>query len=123
VRQIYDSAEHLYTPKPLSGPSIVLLRACAGEANDTPYREIYADQMFGWGSLTKSLTIVDVDGGHSSMLQEPFVESLADALRTHLIHDSQSSCASFINGSDVEKSVPFADAQRQFADAQPENAA
>jgi hypothetical protein len=122
VRQIYDSAERLYTAKPLFGPSIVLVRARTGEAGDTPYREIYTDQTFGWGSLTNSLTVVDVDGGHSSMLQEPFVESLVDALLPHLIYDSRSPCASSVRGSDVEKSL-VADAQRQFADAQPEDAA
>ena len=57
-------------------------RACScarelGEASDTPYREIYADETFGWGAVTQDLIVVDVEGGHSSMLQEPFVESLA----------------------------------------------
>jgi thioesterase domain-containing protein len=86
VRQIYDSAEALYKPKSFSPATVVLLRARAGEGNDTPYREIYADETFGWGSITHALTVVDVDGGHSSMLQDPFVESLVSALMPP--HDS-----------------------------------
>jgi FkbH-like protein len=89
VRQIYDSAEPLYVPKPLPGTPTVLIRATVGEANDTPYREIYADAAFGWKSVIAGLTVVDVDGGHSSMLQEPFVESLAEALLPCLVVKSE----------------------------------
>jgi thioesterase domain-containing protein len=89
LRQIYDSAETRYLPKPLSGASAVLVRARIGEGDDTPYREIYADETFGWGVITQGLTIVDVEGGHSSMLQEPFVESLAAALMPHLSRKSK----------------------------------
>ncbi len=86
VRQIYESAEAPYVPKPLSHASVVLVRARAGVPHDTPYmddtayREIYADDTFGWRGLTDKLIVIDVDGGHSSMLQEPFVRSLATAL-------------------------------------------
>ncbi len=86
VRQIYASAEALYVPRPLSHASVVLVRARAGVAHDTPdvddtaYLEIYADDTFGWRELTDKLVVIDVDGGHSSMLQEPFVQSLATAL-------------------------------------------
>jgi thioesterase domain-containing protein len=86
VRQIYASAEALYVPRPLSHASVVLMRARAGVAHempdvdDTAYLEIYADKTFGWRELTDKLVVIDVDGGHSSMLQEPFVESLATAL-------------------------------------------
>ena len=89
VRQIYDSAETNYVPKPLSVASSVLLRARIGEASDTPYREIYADDTFGWGEVTQDLIVVDVEGGHSSMLQEPFVESLAAELMPHIGYKSE----------------------------------
>jgi FkbH-like protein len=87
VREIYDSAEALYIPKPLAGVTAVLVRARAGEGIDTPYREIYADESLGWGSITDALSVVDVDGGHSSMLQEPFVASLSAALVPYLVHE------------------------------------
>jgi thioesterase domain-containing protein len=86
VRQIYASAEAVYLPKPLSQTVVLLVRARAGVApdipdvDDTAFREIYADDTFGWRELTDKLVVIDVDGGHSSMLQEPFVQSLAAAL-------------------------------------------
>jgi thioesterase domain-containing protein len=84
VRQIYDSAEARYAPKRLSLSSIVLVRAQTGQASDTPYRNIYADESFGWNAVAPSVRIIDVAGGHSSMLQEPFVYSLAEALTPYL---------------------------------------
>jgi thioesterase domain-containing protein len=80
VREIYDTAETLYTPRPLSIPSIVLLRGLEGEGNDTPYQEIYTERTFGWGTVASNLKVVDVSGGHSSMLQDGFVDALAKAI-------------------------------------------
>jgi FkbH-like protein len=87
TRQIYDSAEALYVPKPLPLPSVVLARAQTGEADDIPYRYIYADETFGWDTVARGLAIVDVDGGHSTMLQEHYVDSLAEALMPYLQHN------------------------------------
>ena len=81
---IYDSAEARYLPKPLSISSIVLVRAQRGTGNDRPFRDIYADETFGWDAIANPLSVVDVQGGHSSMFQEPFVESLAAALLPYL---------------------------------------
>jgi thioesterase domain-containing protein len=84
VRQIYESAEAVYVPKSLTHASVVLVRARAGVQHDTPddtaWREIYADDTFGWRGLTDKLVVIDVDGGHSSMLHEPFVQTVAAAL-------------------------------------------
>ena len=87
-RQIYESAEARYVPKPLCGASVVLVRARHHTCflSDTPYREIYADETLGWGAITQGLAFVDVDGGHGTMLQEPFVKSLAQALLLHINH-------------------------------------
>jgi thioesterase domain-containing protein len=84
VRQIYESAEARWLPKHLRDARVLLVRARTGEAADTPFREIYSDETLGWGSVTDGLAVVDVDGGHSSMLQEPFAESLAAALVPHV---------------------------------------
>jgi thioesterase domain-containing protein len=84
ARQIYDSAEARYIPKPLTARSVVLVRAQTGEAEDTPYREIYADETLGWSEVAPGLAVVDVEGGHSTMLQEHFVDSLAEALMPYL---------------------------------------
>jgi FkbH-like protein len=88
VRDIYDSAEARYVPATFADAGVVLVRARYGEGADTPYREIYADDTFGWGLVAPAIEVIDVEGGHSSMLQEPFVESLAAALRLKLQEDS-----------------------------------
>ena len=93
VREIYNSAEALYVPKPLSGVDVILMRASASDAADTPYREIYDDETLGWGATTDNLKVVDVEGGHSSMLQEAFVDSLAAALKPHLTRSPTSTHA------------------------------
>jgi FkbH-like protein len=90
VRQIYDSAEAFYLPKSLSGVTVLLVRARASDAVDTPYLEIYDDETLGWGAIADNLKIVDAEGGHSSMLQEPFVDSLALTLMPYLTHKPKS---------------------------------
>jgi FkbH-like protein len=82
--QIYNSAEARYSAKPLSLSSVLLVRAQTGKGNDTPFRDIYVDETFGWAAVTHCLTVLDVDGGHSTMLQERFVDSLAVALMPYL---------------------------------------
>ncbi len=88
VRDIYDSAEARYVPATFADAGVVLVRARYGEGADTPYRDIYADDTFGWGLVVPAVEVIDVEGGHSSMLQEPFVASLAAALRPKLEADS-----------------------------------
>jgi hypothetical protein len=74
-----------YQPKPLEIPHLVLIRAQRGEGgDDTPYQEIYADDAFGWRAVAENITLVDVDGGHSTLLRERFVDSLAAALLPYL---------------------------------------
>jgi thioesterase domain-containing protein len=90
VRQIYDSAEAHYRPKPISLSSMLLVRAKVGEGDDTPYREIYSDDTLGWRRLVRNLTVLDVNGGHSSMLQEPFVDSMVEALKPYIEHQVSS---------------------------------
>jgi acyl-CoA synthetase (AMP-forming)/AMP-acid ligase II/thioesterase domain-containing protein len=84
TREILTIAEAHYLPGPLSSTPVALVRARTGEGTDTPYRDIYADDTFGWGELAHNLKLIDVDGGHSSMLQEQFVESLVEALKPYV---------------------------------------
>jgi FkbH-like protein len=79
-REVYNLAEAGYLPKKLSIPHVVLVRAQNGEGNDTPFRDIYVGDNLGWDDLAEGLTTVDVEGGHSTMLQEGFIDSLAQAL-------------------------------------------
>lgn len=82
-RAIYDHVEHAYQPLP-SAVSAVLLRATEGSGNDIPYREVFADPTLGWAGVARDLVVVDVEGGHASMLQEPQAASLARAILPHL---------------------------------------
>jgi FkbH-like protein len=83
IRQIYDSAEASYEPSRTAAPTL-LVRARAGHGGDTPFREIYADDNLGWASVTEALHVEDVDGGHFTMLQEPFAGSVAQTISDRL---------------------------------------
>ena len=82
VRQIYESAVSDYRPNPLRSGSLAVVRAQhrTPSSSDTPYSMIYSDQALGWAELAQDLTFVDAAGGHSTMLEEPFVRSLAAKL-------------------------------------------
>jgi thioesterase domain-containing protein len=61
--------------------AIVLVRAREGENADAPATEVVVDPLLGWGERSaRPLEIVDAPGGHSSMLQEPKVEFIANRL-------------------------------------------
>lgn len=80
VMQIYNALEARYHPPVLRETPILLVRASAGEGADTPYRQFYREEDFGWGCVADRLEVVDVSGGHSSMLQEQSVDALVGAL-------------------------------------------
>ncbi|WP_225852663.1 hypothetical protein, partial [Haemophilus parainfluenzae] len=49
------------------------------------YIEVYEDPHLGWDCRVQGqLQIVDLPGGHSSMLQEPYVTTAATLFRTQL---------------------------------------
>jgi FkbH-like protein len=89
-RAIYNHAERRYAPTRSTSLRALLVRARSGSASggDMPYVDVYEDPAFGWRGLVADLEIVDVDGGHSSMLQEPHAASLASALRARLQAES-----------------------------------
>jgi acetoacetyl-CoA synthetase len=93
VRDIYDRAESRYHPRQLSDANVLLLRAQSGQGNDTSYRQIYQDEALGWRLSVPDLEIIDAEGGHSSMLQEPFVASLAAVLGQRMVNGGQSLAA------------------------------
>jgi FkbH-like protein len=80
VMQIYNALESQYVPPVLADIPVLLVRASAGDGTDTPYRDLYRDEDFGWREVAGKLELVDVQGGHSSMLQEEAIESLATAM-------------------------------------------
>ena len=83
VRTAYLFAERHYRPEePLDG-ELVLFRATRGAGPDEPYVQRYEDPLLGWGPrATRGVRAVDVPGGHSSMLQKPHVNVLAESLQS-----------------------------------------
>jgi thioesterase domain-containing protein/acyl carrier protein len=58
---------------------------CVFKAEEDPFGWGRGDNKLGWGSVaTGSFNVVDVPGGHMSMLTEPHVGALARALSTEL---------------------------------------
>jgi thioesterase domain-containing protein/acyl carrier protein len=88
VASLYSIAEAAYALAPGKyADQVLLVRATRGVGTDAPHIQRYEHEDLGWQSLVgDTLTIEDVDAGHSSMLQEPFVEQTAalvlDALST-----------------------------------------
>jgi FkbH-like protein len=85
VRTVYLFAEKSYQPQGQYDGELVLLRATRGEGPDEPYVERYLDPLLGWGQrATQGVCAHDVPGGHSSMLQEPNVRTLAEQLQASI---------------------------------------
>jgi thioesterase domain-containing protein/acyl carrier protein len=64
-----------------------LYRATRGDGTpaDQPYIERYGDPQLGWSPrVARPIEVVDVPGGHASLLQEPNVQRLAEAMNAHL---------------------------------------
>jgi FkbH-like protein len=82
VRTVYLFAEKGYRPDGPFDGRLVLFRATRGEGSDEPYVDRYTDPLLGWDQrATQGVRVYDVPGGHSSMLQEPYVETLAEQLQ------------------------------------------
>ena len=97
VRTVYLFAEKEYVPQELYQGEVVLFRATkgVGSSSDEPYINIYSDPLFGWDKrVTKGVKVYDIPGGHSSMLQEPNVQIMAESINA---------C---INAVILEESVP-----------------
>ena len=84
VAQIYTALELRYLPPALSDVPVLLIRASQGVDADTPYRDIYSGEDFGWRAVAGQLMLADVAGGHASMLQHAHVDSLASSLLAQL---------------------------------------
>jgi thioesterase domain-containing protein len=85
IRTVYDVAEAEYQPRHVVRDEIVLYRATGGTGDDEAYKELYADPMLGWQKRTLAgVRVIDVAGGHGSMLEEPHVAALAEPLSAYL---------------------------------------
>ncbi|MCB9652080.1 MAG: HAD-IIIC family phosphatase [Deltaproteobacteria bacterium] len=85
VAEIYDLAEAAYGPQPLSAP-VVLFKATTGEGHDLPHRAKFEAEDLGWGQWCEGgVEIIDVPGGHSSMLQDERAEVMAARIGQALV--------------------------------------
>jgi thioesterase domain-containing protein len=82
-RTIYNYAEKGFRPSPSTVRGL-LIRATQGTGDDIPYAQVFKDPTLGWASIVSDLVVVDVQGGHASMLQEPQVDSLVSAILPHV---------------------------------------
>ena len=82
VRTTYLFAARQYRPERQLHGELALFRATHGVGLDAPFIEFFADPELGWRSRARGgVRVIDVPGGHTSMLQEPNVSVLADALQ------------------------------------------
>jgi amino acid adenylation domain-containing protein len=87
VRQIVSHAQRSKRVHGRLAGDALLLRARHGDGTqaDQPFIEIFEDPLFGWSSVVDGKVVVaDVDGGHSSMLQEPFVASTQAVFQAYI---------------------------------------
>jgi len=85
VRTVYLFAEKEYAPQELYKGEVTLFRATKGEGSDEPYVNIYSDPLLGWGKrVTQGVKVYDIPGGHSSMLQEPNAQVVAERIDAYI---------------------------------------
>lgn len=87
AREVFARAEAEFQPGVLRDVNAVLFRASVGYAadraaygaeDDRPFRELLVAPDFGWQPLLeRTLRVIDVPGGHSSMLRQPHAQVLA----------------------------------------------
>ncbi len=86
--KVYEFAHREHVPQGVfSGGEVVVFRAMEGDGSlgDTPYIEVFSDPFFGWKErVSGEISLVDIPGGHSSMLQEPNVRVLAERMQEHI---------------------------------------
>lgn len=85
VREIYLAARARYVPQRAKIRQVALLKATDGYGDDEPVARLSDDPLLGWGPVVAGeLQAVEVPGGHSSMLQEPYVRGVARVLEGFL---------------------------------------
>ncbi len=88
-RTIFQFAEKNYSPQGLYQGEVLLLRATQASntfdntpIDDTPYAEFFTDPLLGWENrVTQGVKAYDLAGGHSSMLQPPNVQVMAEKMQ------------------------------------------
>ena len=84
VRDVYNDAAERYRQRAQLDGGVVLIRARQGDGQkeDRPLAELVDDPTFGWQRhVSAPIVCIDVAGGHSSLLQEPNVREVGQALQ------------------------------------------
>ena len=77
---IYNRAIKDFKLKEYKG-SITLMKGSSGEKEDAPMKTKIEDPFFGWKEIHKDeILVIDVPGGHTSMLQKENVNNIAQIL-------------------------------------------
>ena len=85
VRTAYTFARRSYRPGTPYQGELALFRATSGIGDDEPYVDRYSDPLLGWARrATAGVRAYDVPGGHSSMLQEPHVRTMAKDMQAYI---------------------------------------
>jgi len=85
VQTVYLFTAKGYQPDGMFEGELALFRASHGEGIDEPFVMRYNDPLLGWGRrATQGVRVLDVPGGHSSMLQEPNVRELAKQMQLYI---------------------------------------
>jgi amino acid adenylation domain-containing protein len=87
VRQIISFAQRSARAKVRFEGDALLIRAKNGDGTlgDEPFIEQFVDPLFGWANgITGRVVVADVDGGHSTLLQEPYVASTHAVLQAYI---------------------------------------
>jgi amino acid adenylation domain-containing protein len=78
VREIYLAAVRHYQPRPSQRVRAVVFSATEHGGDEPPFRELLVDPDLGWHALLGDrVTLVDAPGGHSNILQQPHVATVA----------------------------------------------
>jgi aspartate racemase len=83
-QEAYGEAQTQYVPQAYSGRITLFVSSMQTMVSDSWYdpKLVDIDSKFGWGALAVGgLDIYEVPGGHLSMLQEPYVQVLAEKLK------------------------------------------
>lgn len=103
VQEIYERAVLDYDPPAWPGHACVIV-ATEGEGSDRPHRELFAETDLGWQRLCEGgIEMVEVPGGHASLLQVPHVEALAQQVTSRLGRPEAESLADAEAPTDAER--------------------
>jgi amino acid adenylation domain-containing protein len=79
---VLSFARKSYAPNRLLESKAVLFRPTVGTGNDEPVMNLSLDPLLDWGGRVKgNLVVIDTPGGHSTMIQEPYVDEMANHLK------------------------------------------